>query len=50
MRRLGAARSSLGALGAAGRSYVERHFGWDSAAARWQGLLERVAAQEPNSP
>jgi glycosyltransferase involved in cell wall biosynthesis len=51
MRRLrSATSSSLGALGAAGRSYVERNFGWDSAAAQWQDLLERVAAQEPNSP
>jgi glycosyltransferase involved in cell wall biosynthesis len=50
MRRLHSARSALGALGAAGRSYVERHFGWDSAADRWRDLLERVAAQEPNSP
>ena len=50
MRRLGAARPSLRSLGAAGRSYVERHFGWDATVARWRELLERVVAQDPNSP
>ena len=50
MRRLRAERQSLGPLGAAGRSFVERHFGWESAAARWEDLLERVAAQEAKLP
>jgi glycosyltransferase involved in cell wall biosynthesis len=50
MRRLRADRPALGALGAAGRSYVERHFAWDATVARWHKLLERVAAQDPNSP
>jgi glycosyltransferase involved in cell wall biosynthesis len=50
MRRLRADRPALGALGAAGRSYVERHFAWEATVARWQELLERVAAQDPNSP
>jgi glycosyltransferase involved in cell wall biosynthesis len=43
MRRLSADRRVLGSLGAAGRSYVERHFGWDATVARWHELLERVA-------